>query len=486
MSLTDAGTMADAVVRLGIVSIDQAREGLDELASRKAPAADLLRVMERKGMLTSYQIGKLLKGDQDGFVLGGFRILYKIASGSFGRVFRADDPTTGRVVAIKVLRNKWCADKRRVELFVREAKTGMSLKHPNIVEILAVNHEARSNQYYIVMEFVEGGDLAEFLKVRKKLQPIEMLRILEDVTSGLVHAFAKGFSHRDIKLTNILISSQGPAKLVDFGLAGGHASSTSTSRNDDAATVDRTVDYAGLEKASGVPQGDPRSDIFFVGCVAYELLSGRSPLEKSKARSAQSTSSAIRFQKIVPLTPEEIQAPPSVFRLLENMMSLDVDKRIQTPSQLLERIRECRREIEGGYVNPGVAAEKKGQKTIFLVEKDEQLQDVLRAKLKEKGFRMLIAADPARALERFRQQSFDMLIVNASTIGEPGSYAFETIMEEARSQELGCRGILLLSEEQAGWQERLAGFPGAATLIQPVKYRQLLQTIKELLHEDMS
>jgi serine/threonine protein kinase len=480
MTITDAGTMADAAVRLRILSMDQVREGLEELPSRKAPAADFLRAMERKGMLTSYQIGKLVKGDQDGFVLGGFRILYKIASGSFGRVFRADDPSTGRVVAIKVLRSRWCDDKRRVELFVREAKTGMSLKHPNIVEILAVNHEPQSNQYYIVMEFVEGGDLAEFLKVRKKLQPDEMLRILDDTTAALAHAFSKGYSHRDIKLTNILISSQGTAKLVDFGLAGGNAGSSP--KGSEEAAVDRTVDYAGLEKASNVPPGDPRSDIFFVGCVAYELLSGRSPLEKSKARSAQSSTSAIRFQKIVPLSPEEVQAPASVFRLLENMMSVDVEKRIQTPAQLLERIRECRREIEGGYSKAGVAAEAKGQKTIFLVEKDEQLQDVLRAKLKEKGFRMLIAADPARALERFRQQSFDMLIVNASTIGEPGSYAFETIMEEARSQELGCRGILLLSEEQADWQERLAGFPGVATLIQPVKYRQLLQTIKELLY----
>jgi eukaryotic-like serine/threonine-protein kinase len=472
MADIDAGMMADTIVRLGLLSLDQAIEGLEELASRKAPADEYLRIMERRGYLTSYQTGKLIKGDQDGYRLGGYRILYKIASGSFGRVFRADDPSTGRSLAIKVLRQKWSDDKRRIELFTREAKTGISLKHPNIVEILAVNHEPRKNQHYIVMEFVEGGNLRDLLKLRKKIQPSEVLRILEDATAGLVHAFSRGFSHRDIKLTNILLSSQGPAKLVDFGLAGGQQS------GDEDINVDRTVDYAGLEKATGAPNGDPRSDLFFLGCVAYELLAGRSPLEMS--RSAQSRMSAIRFQKIVPLTAADVAAPASVFRLLENMMTLDPEERIQTPAQLLERIRECRRELSGTGKETA-AAEKKPQTTLFLVESDEQLQDVLRAKLKEKGFRVLIAADPARALERFRQQSFDMLIVNASTTGEAGYYAFESIMEEARRKRIACRGILLLSEEQAGWQERLAEFGGVATLIQPVKYRQLLQTIKDLL-----
>jgi len=474
MSNIDAGMMADTIVRLRLLSLEQVTEGLEELATRKAPATEFLRVLERRGFLTPYQTSKLLKGDQDGYLLGGYRILYKIASGSFGRVFRADDPSTGRSLAIKVLRNKWSDDKKRVDLFMREAKTGMSLKHPNIVEILAVNHEPRKNQHYIVMEFVEGGNLRDLLTIRKKLQPPDVMRILDDTASALVHASSKGFSHRDMKLTNILLSSQGPVKLVDFGLAGVQQSGA----GDDEVNVDRTVDYAGLEKATGAPHGDPRSDIFFLGCVAYELLSGRSPLEMS--RSAQSRMSAIRFQKMVPLTSADVTAPPSLFRLLENMMTLDPDQRIQTPSQLLERIRDCRHDVDGTRKEAAQTAQKT-QRTIFLVESDEQLQDVLRAKLKEKGFRMLIAADPARALERFHQQSFDVLIVNASTTGEGGYYAFESIMEEARRQRRPCRGILLLSEEQAEWQERLAEFPAAATLIQPVKYRQLLQTIKDVL-----
>jgi CheY-like chemotaxis protein len=211
--------------------------------------------------------------------------------------------------------------------------------------------------------------------------------------------------------------------------------------------------------------------------MAYELLTGRSPLEYS--RSAQARMSAIRFQKIAALRPDELQAPPSLFRLVENMMDLDADLRIQTPAQLLERIREVRIEMQGG--SGGAAAGKKSQQTIFLAESDEKLQDLLRAKLKEEGFRVLLAADPVRALDRFRQQPFDLLIVDASTTGENGYYVFERIMEDAIRQGIRCCGILMLAGSQIEWKEKLPSTDAIATLVQPIKYKQLLHTMRSLL-----
>src|SRR5438477_1469990 len=158
MASLDAGALADTAVRLGLLNSHHAEEAWEELESRAKPGQDFLRCMERKGYLTPFQSSKLTKGDQDGYFLGGYRILYKIASGSFGRVYRADDPSTGRIVAIKVLRNKWSKDKHKIELFMREGKMGMTLRHPNIVEILAVSQDTKTNQFYIVMEFVEGGN----------------------------------------------------------------------------------------------------------------------------------------------------------------------------------------------------------------------------------------------------------------------------------------------------------------------------------------
>src|SRR5262245_21894769 len=116
MANVDASTVAQQAVRLGLVTPEQVQDAWDEIGKGGFDPKPLLRLLERKGQLTPWQSYKLLKGDPDGYFLGGYRILYKIASGSFGRVYRADDPATGTVVAIKVLRRKWSEDKHNVEL----------------------------------------------------------------------------------------------------------------------------------------------------------------------------------------------------------------------------------------------------------------------------------------------------------------------------------------------------------------------------------
>src|SRR5262249_19647571 len=189
--------------------------------------------------------------------------------------------------------------------------------HPNVVEILAVNRDPATKSYYIMMEFVEGGNLRDFLAIRKQLEPAEALRLLEEAASGLAYAYSKGVTHRDMKLTNVLISSQGTAKLVDFGLAGIYRSA----RPEDDGQVDRTVDYAGLEKATGVPPGDVRSDIFFLGCVLYEMLTGRPPLDMTKNKMMRMHRD--RFANITPLRPGEVKGPPSLYHLVETMISLN-------------------------------------------------------------------------------------------------------------------------------------------------------------------
>jgi CheY-like chemotaxis protein len=463
--------------KLGLATAEQIEEAWEELGNRGGAAEPWLRLMERRGFLTPYQTAKLLKGDTDGFVLGGYRLLYKIASGSFGRVYRADDPRTGNVVAIKVLRRKWSEDKHNIELFEREGKMGMTLRHPNIVEILAVNRDPVSKQYYIVMEFVEGGNLRDFLGIRKKLEPAETLRILEDAVTGLAHAYSKGFSHRDMKLTNVLVSSQGVAKLVDFGLAGDHGPSPAAlaaTRDKDELQVDRTVDYAGLEKCTGVVSGDIRSDIYFLGCVVYELLTGRSPLEMTKDPRARMNRE--RFLRVKPMGKEEVNGPAAVFRLVETMMALNPTERYQTPSQLLDAIRDVRRELEGKN-GKGAA----GPRTLFIVEKDARLQDALREKFKEEGYRVLMAADPTRALDRFRQQPYDALIVDAGTTGEEGAYVFDRILGDAKRHELACAGILILSEAQAQWADKVEATGPVAVLVRPVTLKQLRLKLAELV-----
>jgi CheY-like chemotaxis protein/tRNA A-37 threonylcarbamoyl transferase component Bud32 len=472
MANLDAAPLALEAVRLGLLTQEQVNEAWEELGARGGDPEEFLRIMERKGYLTPWQSSKLLKGERDGYFLGGYRILYKIASGSFGRVYRADDPRTGNVVAIKVLRRKWSEDKHNIDLFAREGKLGMSLHHPNLVEILAVNRDTASRQYYIVMEFVEGGNLRDFLTIRKKLEPAEALRILEDAAAALTYAFSRALTHRDMKLTNILISSTGTAKLVDFGL--GEVIHGGQREKDDGVLADRTVDYAGLEKATGVPHGDTRSDIYFLGCVAYEMLTGRPPLEMTRDPRARMREN--RFRRVQPMTRDEVNAPPSVFRLIETMMSLNPHERFQTPSQLLEAIRKVRRELEGKAVGNGA----RPARSLFVVERDQRLQDTLREKLKERGYRVLLAVDPARALDRYRQQPYDALVVDVGTTGEEGLLVFEAVMSQAGRDQHPCAGVVILSKSQADWVGKVEARPTVAVLVQPVTLKQLLRTLDEL------
>jgi serine/threonine protein kinase len=482
MDSVDAVAIADRAVRLGLIRPEQADDAWLELGKRGGEAQAFLRAMEKRGHLTPFQSQKLLKNDTEGYFLGGYRLLYKIASGSFGRVYRADDPSTGRVFAIKVLRQRWSEKKHTIDLFEREGRMGITLQHPNIVEILAVNQDRATKQYYMVMEFVEGGNLRDFLRSRKKLEPAEALKVIEEIADGLAFAFSKGITHRDMKTTNVLISTAKVAKLVDFGLADvvDRNAPRGGGPTDDDVEVDRTVDYAGLERATGAPHGDTRSDIFFLGCVAYQLLTGRSPIVWSKDVSQRMQKE--RFLNIPPMTAEEVKGPPSVFRLVEMMMKLNPDERYQTPTQLLEAIRDVRREVEGGGAG-GANGKKAGPHTIFLVEKEERLQDLLREKLKEKGYKVLIAGDPQRALDRFRQNPFDVFVVDAATTGDDGLLAFETVMRDAQRQHRNVVGILLVSTEQSKQTASLASFPNVAILVQPVKFKELLGKIRQLLSE---
>src|SRR5262249_21460331 len=477
MNDRDAASIAQLLLRLGLVTEDQLNEAWDEVGRRNTDPFALLRVLERKGLITPYQSHKLLKGDEEGYFLGGYRILYKISAGSFGRVYRADDPGSGRVVAIKVLRRRWSEDPQRIELFDREGKVGLSLRHPNIVEILAVSHDAASGQYFIVMEFVEGGNLREILQIRKKLEPAEALRPVERAPAGLSAPSSRGVTHRDMKLTNILVSSQGPAKLVDFGLAKIYSSGVK-----DSEKVERTVDYAGLEKATGVKSGDVRSDIYFLGCVLYEILSGRPPLPVTRDRHARMQKQ--RFDNVPPLPADEVNARPVVFRLVETMMARNPQHRFQTPSQLLDAIRAARRELENpsGPRPAGGGGGPAATRSVFVVEKKERYQEAIREKFKELGYRVFLSADPGRALDRFRQQPFDALVIDAATTGEDGMLVFDRIITDAERQGFTMAGILVLNAEDADWARKVKQGPNVAIMVHPgVTLKQLSRKLQELV-----
>jgi tRNA A-37 threonylcarbamoyl transferase component Bud32/CheY-like chemotaxis protein len=470
----DAKSLGQDLLRIKLITEPQMMEALDACGARPE-IESLLLYLERKGYITPWQSSKILKGDREGFILGGYRLLYKIQSGSFGRVFRGVDEGTGRVVAVKVLRRRWSDDQQRIELFQREARVGMSLHHPNIVEILAMNRDKSAGQYYIVMEFVEGGNLREILAIRKKFEPLEAIKLVEEAANGLAFAHSRGVTHRDMKLTNILVASSGTAKLVDFGLA----KIFSAMAGSDEEKVERTVDYAGLERGTGVPAGDMRSDIYFLGAVLYEILAGRPPLDMTREKHARMAKQ--RFDAVKPLGRDEANGPPSLFRLVETMMELEPQLRYQTAPQLLEAIRSVRRELEAQASGQG----RTGPRGVFVVESDQRLQDAIRDKFKGLGYRVFIAADPARAYDRFRQNPYDGLVVDARTTGEDGLLYFDKIATEADRQGISCGAVLILAHEQADWAARVKRRPNVLILTDgaehSVKMGQLIKAVQKLV-----
>jgi serine/threonine protein kinase len=481
MSLAaDANEMAQMVARLGLIDDGAARELVYEMDNPRATAEEFIEFAKRRSLLTPWQAGKLLKGETEGYVLGGYKLLYKIASGSFGRVYRSVEPRSGQIVAVKVLRQKWSNDPHWVETFEREGKIGMSLRHPNIVEILAVSRDPKTLQYFLVMEFIEGGSLRDLLKSRGKVDIPDALRLIEECASGLAFAYSKGLTHRDIKLTNVLVSTTTKqAKLVDFGLGeltkGSQLFLERVKSADEDDNIDRTLDYAGLEKTTNAPKGDVRSDIYFIGLMLYELITGEALLKRTKDRNV--VNQKRRYEELEDMLSKkgpQHNLPLPVQKLIARSIYFDPNERFQSPELFVEAIKNCRAELSGNAVRTRLAP---GATSIYVVEGNQKLQDVFRHKFRKMGFRVMIAADPNQAVLRYKTGPYHALVIDAGTAGREGVEAFEKVIREADKANLDCAAVLILNEEQANWKEGLKSGSAGTVFVRPITMAQLHETV---------
>ena len=204
---------------------------------------------------------------------GRYELLRHIARGGMADVYLARDELLDRQVALKVLFPEFANDPNFVERFRREAQAAANLNHPNIVGIYDWGQERGT--YYIVMEFVEGRSIADVLRSTGPLHPDRVAEIAVDVAAALGTAHAAGLVHRDIKLGNILISDGGDVKVADFGIATALAANTETNLTQ-AGSVMGTATYFSPEQAQG-KHLDGRSDLYSLGVVMYEMLTGVAP-----------------------------------------------------------------------------------------------------------------------------------------------------------------------------------------------------------------
>ena len=200
---------------------------------------------------------------------GRYRIVRKLGTGGMANVYLAEDQELGRSVAIKILDDRHAADEQFVERFRREAKNAASLSHPNIVAVY--DRGEAEGTYYIAMEYLDGRTLKELL-VRFGTPPVKIaIGYTRQVLSALAFAHKYGLVHRDIKPHNVLVDSGGHVKVTDFGIARSEASQMT-----EAGSIIGTAQYLSPEQARGAPV-DQRSDIYSVGVLLYELLTGAVP-----------------------------------------------------------------------------------------------------------------------------------------------------------------------------------------------------------------
>lgn len=206
-----------------------------------------------------------------GMFLGDrYEILEKIGSGGMAEVFKGKDHKLNRFVAIKVLKDEFVEDKNFVRKFKEEAQAAAALAHPNIVNVYDVGDE--QNIFYIVMELVEGITLKTYIEKKGRLTVKEATSIAIQVASGLEIAHNNQIVHRDIKPQNIIISREGKVKVTDFGIAKSISSNTNT------ADAMGSVHYTSPEQARG-GYSDAKSDIYSLGIVMYEMVTGRVPFD---------------------------------------------------------------------------------------------------------------------------------------------------------------------------------------------------------------
>jgi serine/threonine-protein kinase len=267
-------------------------------------------------------------------LLGGrYTLLDVLGGGGMARVYLAHDNVLDRDVALKVMREYYADDEGFVERFRREAKHAAALNHPDIVQVYDQGH-TEDGTYYIAMEYVPGGTLAQRIKREGPLDPREAAGVASRVADALAVAHARGIVHRDIKPQNVLLSATGEAKVADFGIARAASATTVT----EASLILGTAAYMSPEQVRGERVG-PASDLYSLGVVLYEMLTGEPPYtaDNPLATAMKHLDEPTRRPgEANPAVPEELDA------LTAKLLSKRPEDRYASAAELAEDLRRVR------------------------------------------------------------------------------------------------------------------------------------------------
>jgi len=271
-----------------------------------------------------------------GDTIGHYRVLEKLGEGGMGVVYKAEDTRLRRLVALKFLSARTAPEAQAEARFLREAQAGGGVDHPNVCRVHGLEeHQGRT---FIVMAFVEGESLAR--RIRSGLKLGEAFDIAIQVGEGLRAAHERGILHRDVKPANILVGVEGTAKLTDFGIAFVRDRSRLTA----PGTVMGTLSYMAPEQLRA-EDADPRTDIWALGAVLYEMCTGRLPFDRTdavKLTKAILEDDPLKPSAIHPMLTEEFDG------IVEKALAKSMEDRYQHLDGLIADLRSLRRRLSPG------------------------------------------------------------------------------------------------------------------------------------------
>jgi len=271
--------------------------------------------------------------------LGRFEILAEIGRGAMGIVYKAKDPMLERIVAIKTINMGTDQDGAEMyeKRFYQEARAAGGLNHPNIVTVYDIGKT--ESVCYMAMEYIEGAELRTLLLPGKPLPVPRALSIAAQMAEGLAYAHERGVVHRDIKPANIMVPESGAVKITDFGIARMRSSNVQTQ----TGMMMGSPKYMSPEQVIG-KRADHRSDIFSLGAILYEMLTGAAPFTGESVN-------AVMYQIVnfVPPAPSAINpaAPAALDSVVGRMLGKALEDRFQSAAEIARSLRECELQVHG-------------------------------------------------------------------------------------------------------------------------------------------
>lgn len=324
-----ADQLSKAVVAAGLVPADELQAYWNALTPEQRAAADgsaFATLLIKQGKLTEFQARQVLGGRGAALVMGEYVILSEIGAGGMGRVYKARHRRMDRIVALKVMSQAAMKDEAAVKRFQREVRAAAKLEHPNIVAAHDAGESGKT--HFLVMQFVDGGDLSDLVKRHGPLDVGLACDFVIQAARGLAYAHAEGVIHRDIKPANLLVDKKGVVKILDMGLArfeSGNDALTGTEQ------VMGTVDFMSPEQAAETKSADARADIYSLGCTLWYLLTGK------KTYDGDTLVSRLMKHRDAPLpslVKERDDAPWPLEQALHKMLAKRAQDRFQTMDEV--------------------------------------------------------------------------------------------------------------------------------------------------------